>query len=126
MSWNATAQDFILYVPGRPYDFEIENGRGYLVGVTDNVIFSISGIDIVSVSVPLKIGWNMLGWFKQNETTASSLYNAIENCSIVLKWDAIQQDFILYVPGSPYNPKITRGDGFLVAVTEQSIWYGEG
>ncbi|HEC77199.1 MAG TPA: PKD domain-containing protein, partial [Thermoplasmatales archaeon] len=126
LSWNGSLQDFILYVPGSPYDFEIENGHSYFIGMRNDSIFSLVDASISFVSVPLCIGWNCLGWFKENETTASSLYNAIDNCTVVLKWDASIQDFDLYAPGIPDDFVISRGDGFLVAVSKQSIWHGEG
>ncbi|HEC75690.1 MAG TPA: PKD domain-containing protein, partial [Thermoplasmatales archaeon] len=125
LSWNASLQDFMLYAPGSPYDFAIEDGHGYFVGMNHDSIFSLVDSPIQSVNVTLYIGWNMLGWFKENETTASSLYNAIENCSIILSWNASLQNFELYVPGTP-DFVIKQGDGFLVAVGEQSIWHGEG
>ena len=123
LSWNASIQDFELYVPGSPYDFEIEDGYGYFIGMNNNSIFSLNGFPITNVSINLSIGWNCLGWFKENETNASSLYNAIDNCTIVLKWNASLQNFELYVPGAP-DFLIKRGEGFMVAVTQQSIWYG--
>ncbi|HEC82376.1 MAG TPA: PKD domain-containing protein [Thermoplasmatales archaeon] len=125
LSWNASLQDFMLYAPGTPYDFVIEDGHGYFVGMNHDSIFSLVDSPIQSVNVTLYIGWNMLGWFKENETNASSLYNAIENCSIILSWNASLQNFELYAPGTP-DFVIKQGDGFLVAVDKQSIWHGEG
>lgn len=83
-------------------------------------------LTLENVSIPLRIGWNMLGWFKENPTNASSLYNAIQSCNVVLGWNASIQDFNFYVPNTPYDFEIKQEDGFLVAVSEQSIWYGEG
>ena len=124
LSWNSSLQDFDLYAPGVPNDFEIENGHGYLVAVSNDTTFFIEGNSIQSVSILLYEGWNMLGWFNSTQTTADSLLNSIAGCSIVLKWNASLQDFELYVQGSPNNFVITQGDGFLVAVSEQSIWHG--
>jgi len=125
LSWNASVQDFIIYVPGSPYDFAIENGHGYFVSLNKDFIFPLIGVRIPSVSIPLYEGWNCLGWFNENETNASSLYNEIDNCTIVLKWNTTLQDFDLYAPGTS-DFVIKRGDGFLVAVTEEGIWHGEG
>ncbi|HEC76769.1 MAG TPA: hypothetical protein ENI33_05885 [Thermoplasmatales archaeon] len=126
LSWNSSVQDFIIYVPGSPYDFAIENGHGYFIGMSHDSIFSLIGNPVENVSVPLYIGWNILGWFKEEETTASSIYENITGCTIVLKWNNSKNGFDLYVPGAPNNFIIRRGDGFLVAVTEESIWHGEG
>ncbi|HEC76379.1 MAG TPA: hypothetical protein ENI33_03855 [Thermoplasmatales archaeon] len=50
----------------------------------------------------------------------------ITGCNIVLGWNASVQDFELYAPGVPNDFVVTRGDGFLVAVDEESIWHSEG
>ncbi|HEC75946.1 MAG TPA: M20/M25/M40 family metallo-hydrolase [Thermoplasmatales archaeon] len=125
LSWNASVQDFIIYVPGSPYDFPIENGHSYFIGMNNNSIFSLTGVPITNVSINLFVGWNCLGWFRNNTVNASSIYNAISNCSIVLKWNNSKDDFNLYVPGAD-DFIIKRGDGFLIAVSEESIWHGEG
>ncbi|HEC76453.1 MAG TPA: hypothetical protein ENI33_04250 [Thermoplasmatales archaeon] len=126
LGWNASIDDFNLYVPGSPYDFAIENGHGYFIGMSHDSIFSLADIPIENVSVPLYIGWNILGWFNSWQTNASSLYNAIDNCTLVLSWNASMQDFDLYAPGVPDDFVVARGDGFMIAVDEESIWHGEG
>ncbi|HEC77446.1 MAG TPA: hypothetical protein ENI33_09375 [Thermoplasmatales archaeon] len=125
LGWNANVQNFIIYVPGSPYDFAIENGKGYFIGMSHDSIFSLADVPVENVSIPLHIGWNILGWFNSWQTNASSLYNAIQGCTLVLKWNASMQDFDLYAPGVPNDFVVTRGDGFLVAVSEQSTWHGE-
>ncbi|HEC76439.1 MAG TPA: hypothetical protein ENI33_04175 [Thermoplasmatales archaeon] len=124
LSWNASIADFDLYAPGVPNDFVIENGTGYLIGVENDTFLNITGMPIESVAVPLYIGWNMLGWFNSTPTNASSLLNSIPECNIVLKWNNSKEDFDLYAPGVPNNFIIKQGEGFLVAVDEQSIWHG--
>ncbi|HEC82848.1 MAG TPA: hypothetical protein ENI53_03070 [Thermoplasmatales archaeon] len=124
LRWNASVGDFDLYAPGVPNDFAIEDGHGYLVAVDNDTTFFIEGNIIESVSVPLSIGWNMLGWFRSMPTNASSLLNSIPGCTIVLKWNASVGDFDLYVPNSPNNFNVQQGDGFLVAVNQESIWHG--
>ncbi|HEC76001.1 MAG TPA: hypothetical protein ENI33_01935, partial [Thermoplasmatales archaeon] len=126
LKWNASIQDFELYVPGSPYDFAIEDGHGYFIGMKYDTYFALIYDPIESVSIPLLIGWNMLGWFKSTPTNASSLLNSIQGCTIVLRWNASIQDFELYAPGVPNDFIVTIGDGFLVAVDEESIWHGEG
>ncbi|HEC76089.1 MAG TPA: PKD domain-containing protein [Thermoplasmatales archaeon] len=79
LGWNASIGEFELYAPGIPYDFEIEDGHGYFIGMKNDSIFSLADIPIYNVSIPLYIGWNTLGWFKENETTASSL---LENLNL--------------------------------------------
>ncbi|HEC76106.1 MAG TPA: hypothetical protein ENI33_02460 [Thermoplasmatales archaeon] len=125
LSWNSSVQDFIIYVPGSPYNFAIENGHGYFVGTNNNSIFSLADIPIQTVNITLYIGWNILGWFNSTPTTASSLLENITGCNIVLGWNTSVQDFELYAPGVPNDFVIARGDGFLIAVGEESIWHRE-
>ncbi|HEC77054.1 MAG TPA: hypothetical protein ENI33_07350 [Thermoplasmatales archaeon] len=126
LGWNTSKQDFDIYVPGSPYDFAIEDGHGYFIGMNHDSIFSMYDIPIQQVNVSLSAGWNCLGWFREKETNASLLYNKISNTTIILLWNTTKNDFYVYVPGSPYNFAIKRGEGFFVAVDEQSIWHGEG
>ena len=125
LRWNASSGDFDLYAPGAPYNFAIENGVGYLVSVEYDTNVEFMGIPLQSVSVPLHIGWNMLGWFKEENTTTSSLLTNITGCNIVLLWNASIADFDVYVPGAE-DRIVKPGTGFLVAVTEESEWHGEG
>lgn len=124
LSWNVSKQNFDIYVPSSPYNFDIENGKGYFVGISNDTIFYIYGIFIESVNVTLYEGWNVLGWFK-NDTKASSLYENITGCITLLKWNTSKENFDLYVPYAP-DFTIHKGEGFLVAVDEESIWHGEG
>ena len=125
LSWNASEQDFELFVPGSPYDFEIEDGKGYLIALSHDAIFSLIDEPIENVSIYLYEGWNMLGWFNESIVNASSLYESINGSIILLKWNAMEQNFLLYVPHAP-DFVIYRGEGFLIAVSEESIWHGEG
>ena len=124
LSWNASQQNFMIYVPHSPYNFSIEDGKGYFIAVGNATSFNITGIAIGGVSLKLYEGWNALGWFKENEINASSLFQSIEECIALLKWNASQQNFMIYVPHAPYDFIIKRGDGFLVATEKQSIWHG--
>ena len=122
--WNASIQDFIIYIPHSPYDFSIENGRGYFTALKNYSIFSIPDIPIESVNITLYEGWNALGYFKE-KTNASSLYAKINNSIILLKWNESMQDFMIYIPNAP-DFVIRRGNGFMIAVNKKSEWHGEG
>ncbi|MCD6171364.1 MAG: hypothetical protein J7J36_02980, partial [Thermoplasmata archaeon] len=69
------------------------------------------------------IGWNSLGWFKEEQTNASDIYNSISGCNIILKWNNSRDDFDVYVPGAP-DFVIEQGSGFFVSVSQQSQWHG--
>ena len=122
LKWNASMQNFEIYVPGCPHDFEIKYGEGYLVAMKNDYNFTVLGIPIESVEIPLYIGWNFLGWFK-NTTYASSIFQNITACNVVMKWNNSINNFDVYIPGAP-DFKIRQGEGFFVAVDQESIWHG--
>ena len=124
LKWNASIQNFEIYVPGCPYDFALEVGRGYLVATKNEKTFSFVGIAIENVSIELLKGWNLLGWFKNN-TYASSIFQNITACNLLMRWNNSLNNFDVYIPGAP-DFKIKQGEGFFVAVDEESIWHGEG
>ncbi len=124
--WNSSIQQYQSYLVGispPEFDFEIEDGKGYFIYLKNNTIFSIKRNPIENVSIPLHIGWNLIGWFK-NATMASLL--EIENCSIIAKWNASMQQFQSYLVGiSPpeYDFVIRKGMGIFIYTTKESIWY---
>ena len=124
LSWNSSSEDFDLYVSGSPYDFTIEEGCGYFVGVGGDTTFSITGMPLENVEVALHEGWNCLGWCDEQPIYASSIYSSIPGCTIVLGWNNSANDFNIYVSGSPYDFIIEIGDGFLVGTTQDGVWYG--
>jgi len=130
IKWNATLQQFQSYLVGispPEYDFEIKQGIGYFVYVNNDTTFSIIGLPISNVSVPLHIGWNLIGWFKNETTTASLLGQNITNCSIISKWNASLQQYQSYLVGiSPpeYDFAIKQGMGIFIYTNEESIWHG--
>ncbi|MCD6171964.1 MAG: agmatine deiminase family protein [Thermoplasmata archaeon] len=68
-------------------------------------------------------GWNFVTIACENNYTASSLYNSIQGCNLILKWNNSKNDFDVYVPNAP-DFVIEQGNGFFVSVSQQSIWYG--
>ncbi|HEC82555.1 MAG TPA: DNRLRE domain-containing protein, partial [Thermoplasmatales archaeon] len=65
-------------------------------GCNDSVVFTINSS---LFSFILYKGWNLITLPVENEYNASSLFNNIGGCSIILSWNASIQDFIIYVPG---------------------------
>ena len=123
LKWNTSRGDFDVYVPGSPYNFAVEDGIGYFICVDNDTNLSISGLPITIVNITLLVGWNSLGWFNSTQTNASSIYNSIPACNIVLKWNNSRNDFDVYVPGSP-DFVIEQGNGLFVSVSQQSQWHG--
>ncbi len=89
---------------------------------------NVSGYRISNVSVPLFAGWNMIGWYHDYNTTASSLAGNIANCTMVSWFNASSQSFESYVVGGPpsFDFVITAGTGIFILVDVESVWYGEG
>jgi len=126
--WDADAQTYDTYIVGVPEsDFVIEDGYGYFVDVNQDSSLSLIGSPILQVEIPLEVGWNLLGWFHEHDTTASSLSENISGCSGVSIWDAPNQTYNTYIIGVPESDyTISQGMGMFVDVTTDSIWHGEG
>ena len=128
--WDSIDQEYECFTIHSPsgYDFPIENGMGYFIGVTEDSNFSVTGRPISNVSIDLHIGWNLIGWFNETSTTAMSLLENITSCEIVCRWGSIAQEYDCFTSGSPpeYSFPIEIGMGLFVGVTEESIWHGEG
>lgn len=107
-------------------DFELEAGVGYILASPEyEGPVTLSGVPIENATVTLEKGWNLLGYIKDEPATLESIYNSIPHCNIVLKWDYSKEDFILYVPGVPSefgDVEVNKGEAFLVAVTQESVW----
>jgi len=125
-----TYQSFIVGVSPPSADFDIMDGVSYFVVVGEDSIYFASGDPIVSVSVPLNAsgsGWNMIGWYHDYDTTASSLGENISDCSIVSMFDASLQTYSSFIVGvSPPSADFTIscGMGVFVVVDDESTWAG--
>jgi PKD repeat protein len=129
ISWfdaeNQTYKTHIIGVPG--YDFEIQDGYGLFILVDQSGNLTMSGVSLSYVTVPLSVGWNMIGWYHYYDTTASSLAGNISGCQMVSWFDAGNQTFKTHIVGVPgYDFTITRGMGLFVLVDAASVWYGDG
>ena len=92
----------------------------------------INGYPIHEVNVTLNVNetpyvprWNLIGWFKQQDTNASGLAKEILYCSAVSVWDPINSTYISHIVGvneSP-NPVIKRGMGVAVWTNKDSYWH---
>jgi len=129
---NQTYKSYVVGVSPPHTDFNIEDGLGYFVVVNQNSIFTIHGFPIENVSVHLYVnltGWNMIGWYHDYNTTASSLADNITNCSVVSMFDSILQTYHSFIVGvSPPSEDfiISLGEGVFIVADEESIWYGSG
>jgi hypothetical protein len=128
--WDAINQTYNTFIVGGPpsFDFSIGNGSGYFVDVTHSSLFSLSETPISIVNISLKIGWNLIGWFHDYDTSSSGLASNISGSLSVSKWDAINQTYHTYIVGGPqsFDFTIKSGIGLFVDVSIESTWRGEG
>lgn len=128
--WDALNQTYQTYIVGGPpsFDFVLQYGHGYFVDMEQTDVLIKDGSLIDNVSVFLNIGWNLIGWYHDYNTTASSLSDNITGCNSVSKWNATLQTYETYIFGGPpsFDFTITRGMGLFVDVSMPSIWHGEG
>lgn len=128
--WNATRDMFEMHLTYDPYlDFPIEEGVGYFIYLNYEIPVNITfyGYPILRVNVPVQArnltgtnttegetNWNLLGWFKYEagyETMNVTVWlpyiiekitgnNDTTGTSVAI-WDAINQTYLLYMPGIP-------------------------
>jgi hypothetical protein len=129
VSWfDANSQELKTHVVAAPvYDFPLTPGYGYFILVNQNSTFTTSGTRLQDVPVQLYMGWNMIGWYNEQNTTASSLAGNITGCNMVSWFDATTQELKTHVVIAPvYDFVISKGMGLFILVDETSVWNGEG
>jgi hypothetical protein len=128
--WDNINQTYKPYIVGGPpdFDFQITPGIGLFVEVEKSAEIIICGSPALSPSVNLEILWNLLGWYNQTPTTASSLSENITGCLTVNMWDSINQTYKPYIVGGPpdFDFTIYEGMGLFIEVDTESTWNGEG
>lgn len=128
--WDSVNQTYKTFIVGGPssFDFPIESGYGYFVDMTQSDNLSMCGPAITNASISLEIGWNLLGWYHEQNTTASNIAENITGCLSVSCWDAVAQTYKTYIVGGPdaFDFVVTQGTGLFVDVIQESIWNGEG
>jgi hypothetical protein len=127
VSWfDAVNQTFRTATSSGGYDFPIIAGWGYFLYVLDDSYVSLSGLMIINASVPLEIGWNMIGWYKDEDTMASSLMENITGCIMVSWYDNLNETYRTTTSSGGYDFIISKGMGLFVYTTDSSNWYGQG
>jgi hypothetical protein len=128
--WDSINQTYKTFIVGGPpsFDFEILDGYGYFIDNNLSDILIISGNQINSINISMNIGWNLIGWYHDYNSTASSLAENLTGCISVSCWDAINQTYKTYIVGGPpsFDFSVSRGMGLFVDVITQSYWHGEG
>jgi hypothetical protein len=126
--FNGNSQSYTTHAVGIPYnDFPILDGVGYFVYATGDSFLNVTGLSIASVNVSLYTHWNLIGWYNETATNASSLGAALEDCTTICMYNAASGSYTTHVAGIPYNDfSITSGMGVFIFATEASYWHGEG
>jgi len=124
--WDPVSQEYIIYPVGLSgQDFTITPGYGYLIHAYENTQFSITGTLIEDLTLPLTMGWNLIGWIHESSTTAEQFGATITGCDAVAKWKPETQDYIIHPQETPLNIfTIRQGDALFIHTTQDSIWYG--
>ena len=123
VKWKSDSQSWQWYT-GQGFDFSLEPDYGYFVYVSNDETLSVSGTPVDGVNVPLKVGWNLLGWYQDYDTSASDIKDCISGCQYVVKWKPDSQSWQWYT-GQGFDFSIYQDMGFFSFVTEDSIWYGD-
>ena len=125
--WNHETQEYIIHPVGiYGQDFSIEPGQGYLIHVYEDTQFSITGGLITEdLTLPITMGWNLLGWIHDTDTTAEQFGATITGCDAVTIWDPETQDYIIHPQGTEIrNFSIYPGDALFIHTTQDSTWQG--
>ncbi|MEW6070685.1 MAG: VCBS repeat-containing protein, partial [Candidatus Thermoplasmatota archaeon] len=128
--WDNFNKQFIVFSITTPAinNFTIEDGAGYLVYVTANTPFTISGALIKKVIHNLYIGWNNIGWFNFTSTYSGDLAQNITNCTAIAYWNTTLGRFVIHPKGTGISDVFTikRGCGYFVYVTSDVTWVNKG
>ena len=126
-TWDHVSQEYIIHPVGLSgQDFIIEPGHGYLIHVYEDTQFSITGVIIDNLTLPITMGWNLVGWIHDIDTTAEQFGATIPGCDAVAKWNPAIQDYTIHPQTTPLdNFIIHQGDALFIHATQDSTWYGK-
>ena len=91
-------------------------------------MFYFDGEILSNVNISLKVGWNLIGWYHDIETTASSIAENITGCLSISGWDNEIQTYKTYIVGGPpsFDFTVSINMGLFADVDVESTWQGEG
>lgn len=118
--WDAENQTYIVHPREGPNNFKIENGEGYFVYAIDNVSYKVEGYLFPNTTIYLSKGWNIIGW-KGGNITAEEMFDLLPDCDCIVKWDNVNQQWIIHPREGPNNFVIERGEGIFIHLNKESI-----
>jgi hypothetical protein len=122
--WDAVNQEYVTYLPAIGIDnFDVVGGEGYEVVMTgpETVPFEGKGWES-PFTLSLLTDYNIIG-IPVNDTSvtdAASLATKIgDNCTQISKWDAVNQEYVTYLPAIGIdNFDVVGGEGYEVVMTD--------
>jgi hypothetical protein len=111
--WDAVNQTYKTYIVGGPpsFDFQLENAKGYFIDVTQTGSTQVNGPQVLGIAIPLEIGWNLLGWYHDYDSLASTIGSSIPGS---------------YIVGGPpsFDFTVSQNMGLFIDTNQLSTWYG--
>jgi hypothetical protein len=118
---------YYSYSIGEPdrLDFPIVRGVGYFVYVTEDTVFTLTGMFGPANDAPLGAGWNIVGFSQLKPVMASEFLNMVEggHALMVSYLDAEEGRYYSYSVGEPdrYDFVVSQGRAYFVWVDSDSI-----
>ncbi len=136
--WEAAEQRYVSHVVGYGGEgFTLKPGEGYFiymefgeVGETREFYMVGALVEYDDISMPLYVGYNMLGWVNIEETDARQLLYNISNCTKIGEWNEADQtwppEYTVIAPPELPPFDVAMGDGFFAYrnVQEVILWDG--
>jgi hypothetical protein len=113
-------RSYIAGVSPDGFDFDIKPGEGYYVWVKDTTVFSLKGDLSLSSTKNLALGWNLIGYDRMEQTTASQILASVSGSTAVAitYLDSATGLYHSYAIGFPssYDFVVTPGRAYFLAV----------
>jgi len=107
--------------PSRPGDLpNINNRMGMWVDVTSGCTLSIFGSEPVSTNIPLKAGWNLVGYPSQSTTYTVNMLKSATGATRVEGFDASAGPY--YLKSLSNSATLQHGNGYWVYVPADTTW----
>jgi len=130
VKWNPSEQSYWIYLPDYPaFDFELKPGNAYYVEMNKTDLLGMNGTPVTDndVNISLEIGWNLIGWYKDSSIMASELADKLNGCTMIAKYNPVEQSYWIYLPGYPlFDFPISKYMGIFALINESGGWYGNG
>jgi len=111
----------------------IDETMGLLVHATDAVVWWVPGTDLAEVSIPLEVGWNLVGYpWTEAQPIADALESIAGKFSLVYTYDESGPEgpWRTYEPDAPLGQndltEMRPGEGYWIEVTQACEWSGPG